>query len=367
MLAEWRNSGRVYVYYGSATGPPMTPSMEIVSPSPQADGSFGNSVAGAGDFDADGFADVAIGALREELGPSNAGRVYYFGGSTSGLAPRPGVVIDSPTADRMGAFGHAVRSVGDLNGDGLVDIAIGAFQEDIGGLTDVGRAYVYAGSPAGLTTTPDVRLESVAPSDGGTFGWDLAGAHDIDGDGLSELVVSAAREQSGSTPAAGRGYVYSGNTVSFLLPTPAEADSPAPEDMGGFASAIASADVNGDGLSDLLICAQQEDVGGITDAGRLHVIYGGGSDLSIVDTVVSPSPGMLRNFCNAVAGIGDVNGDGFDDVAVGAWLEDFGGETAAGRVHLFLGGVDGIAGTPTSTVGSGMPQNFGGFGSRLGG
>ena len=362
------NAGRAYIYYGSSTGLPMDPSLTLESPNPDYAGAFGASIARAGDFNADGFSDVLIGAFREGIsGSSGAGRLYYFPGRADGIADAPSLTIDSVTPDPNGHFGYATRSAGDLDGDGYVDVVAGAFSEGIASVTEAGRAFIYPGSPAGPVDTPVVRLESPMPVVEGHFGWAVDATGDIDGDGFDDLLIAAPREATGPMPRAGRLHVYRGLAEAYVLETPfTTLDSPRPEDSGLAAGAIASGDFNGDGHNDVAVCAAQEDAGGITDAGRLHIYYGDGAGLAEPPyTVVSPSPGEYRAFCNSVGAFGDVNGDGFADLAVGAFYEDFGGETAAGRVHLFLGSGDGVSPSPTRSFGSEDPQNYGTFGGHL--
>ncbi len=147
------DEGRAYVFHGSATGLGATP--DWTAEGNQAGGGagagFGFSVACAGDVNGDGFSDVIIGANGHDNGQTDEGRAYVFHGSASGLAATPAWTVESNQA--FAYLGHSVATAGDVNNDGFSDVIVGVIYYD-GGATDEGRAQVYHGSALGLATTP---------------------------------------------------------------------------------------------------------------------------------------------------------------------------------------------------------------------
>jgi len=286
---------------------------------------LGRSVAGAGDFNGDGYDDVVVGAPNNDLAGADAGAAYVvFGG--------PGA-DDLPDLTLLGAaagdyFGFSAAGAGDVNGDGYDDVIVGAYSNDAGGAA-AGRAYVYFGG-ATPNAVADLTMTGAAASD--YLGFAVAGAGDVNHDGYADVVGGAYGNDAGGA-AAGRAYVYFGgaspNNVADLTLTGAAAS-----DWFGYAVAGAG-DVNGDPYDDVIVGAYYTDAGG-THAGRAYVYYGGTSPDATADlTFTGAAAGDF--FGRAVAGAGDVDGDGYGDVIVGAYLNDAGGADA-GRAYLFYGG-----------------------------
>jgi hypothetical protein len=156
---------------------------------------LGQSVASAGDVNGDGYADLGVGA------PSNSstGKVYVYHGSASGLIASANW---SAVGEDIGnIFGFSVATAGDVNGDGFSDLAVGG----PGYNGDTGKAYVYHGSPSGLSLTPD--WSAVGEANGNFFGESVASAGDVNGDGYSDLAVGAPQHNN----ATGKAYVYNGS------------------------------------------------------------------------------------------------------------------------------------------------------------
>jgi hypothetical protein len=319
------NTGAVRVYVGSAGGVLTPPAYRFYGPD-GADGTFGISVASAGDVNGDGFADLVAGADGVSF---NSGRAYVYLGSASGLGTTAATALIGP--DGMNAhFGYAVSSAGDVNGDGYGDVAIGSY-----GATGRGRVYVYLGGASGLPTTSATTL--VGP-DGlnGNFGWSLSSAGDVNGDGFGDLVVGAP----GASMSVGAFHVYLGS-ASGLGTTPT-ASFPGADASGRFGTSVSGArDVNGDGYSDVVAGAHAVD----TNTGRARVFLGGPSGLgtSAATTFVGPD-GPGGSFGTAVAVVPDVNGDGYAEVVIGAT----GVSSSAGRAYLYLGGPS-VSAVPTTT------------------
>jgi hypothetical protein len=250
--AKGANAGRAYIFFG---GPAMDDRPDVVLTGEAAGDAFGYAVAGAGDLNHDGFADLVVGAYQNDAGGIDAGRAYvYFGGPR--LLDRPNVVLTG--AAPGDAFGFSVAGAGDVNKDGFDDVVVGAYHNGAGG-KDAGRAYVYGGGKE-MSSSPIVVFTGDAAGD--AFGYAVAGAGDTNGDGYADVVVGAYGNDAGGS-AAGRAYVFLGG------PTPdATADwfitGEQTLDNLGFAVSGAG-DTDGDGFSDVVIGAPY------SDAGRVYV------------------------------------------------------------------------------------------------
>ncbi|HEX9658066.1 MAG TPA: integrin alpha, partial [Bacteroidota bacterium] len=286
---------------------------------------FGFSVASAGDVNGDGYSDIIIGAYLNDAGGTDAGRAYiYFGGAI--INNVADVILTGHAATDV--FGYSVAGAGDVNGDGYSDVIVGAYGSDSGAF-NAGRAYLFLGGSS-MNNVADVTFTGVAAND--NLGFSVAGAGDVNGDGYSDVIVAAHRNDAGGVD-AGRAYVYFGgssmdNTVDVTLTGAAAGDQ--------FGVSVASAgDVNGDGFADVIVGGFLNDTGG-ADAGRAYIFHGGGSMDNIADvTLTGAAAGDFFGF--SVASARDVNGDGYSDVIVGAYLNDAGGADA-GQAYLYLGG-----------------------------
>jgi hypothetical protein len=323
----------------------------LSSPNEEPYGQFGSSVSGAGDVNGDGCADIVVGAIQEDPGqsPYNSGRAYVFDGQTGTLLH----MLVSPNEETGGYFGKAVSGSGDVNGDGYDDVVVGAHGEDTGSSTSwTGRAYVFDGQTGNLLNS----LLSPNEEEYGYFGISVSGAGDVNGDGYDDVVVGASGEDPGSSPrAAGRAYVFDGQTGDPLHTL----ISPNEEVDGYFGRSVSgSGDVNGDGYDDVVVGADAEGPGSSPPfAGRAYVFDGQGGIL--LRTLVSPNEEFHGHFGGSVSDAGDVNGDGYDDVVVGAHGEDTGSSTSwVGRAYVF----DGETGNPLHTLASPNEESDGCFG-----
>jgi MYXO-CTERM domain-containing protein len=333
------NEGRAFVYFGSASGLSMAPAW--TAESDRAGANFGVSVASAGDVNGDGYGDVIVGAQAFENGQTQEGRAFVYFGSTSGLSTAPAWTAESDQAGAL--FGISVASAGDVNGDGYGDVIVGAYQFD-NGQTDEGRASVYFGSASGLSTAAAWTAESEQAAT--YFGISVASAGDVNGDGYGDVIVGAQAFENGQTQ-EGRTFVYFGS-ASGLSTAPgwmAESD----QANALFGNSVASAgDVNGDGFGDVIVGAPYFD-NGQTDEGRAFVYFGSALGLSTAAVWTAESEQAIARFGISVASAGDVNGDGYGDCIVGAYLFD-NGQTNEGRAFVYLGngqdGTQGVALTP---------------------
>jgi hypothetical protein len=332
------NRGRAYLYLGVVGG--LSPAPVLTMSGEYTGDLYGIAVSTAGDVNGDGYADVIVGA---SVGGTGTGRAYLYLGGSAGLSQTPVVTLTGEHVDD--AFGATVTSAGDVNDDGYGDIIVGAFQFPNGNST--GRAYVYMGWPGGLTVTPAVTLTGEFTGDG--FSIPVATAGDVNGDGYTDVIIGAPNNGS----VRGRAYVYLGGPGG-LGPTPALTLTG--EHAGyafGFGLATAG-DVNGDGYADVVVGAQG--YAGFGSTGRAYLFMGGPSGLSATPALTLTGEGNNDSFGNSVATAGDVNDDGYTDIIIGA--RNYSGGAGTGRACLFLGGPAGLSSTPALTLTGENSGNF---------
>jgi hypothetical protein len=344
-----QSEGRAYVYLGSANGLSLTADWTVESNQVFAD--FGWSVCGAGDVNGDGFDDVIVGAHFFDNGQSNEGRAYLYLGSAGGPSLVPDWTVESDQASA--AFGFSVAGAGDLNGDGFDDLVVGANRFDNGEM-DEGRAYVYLGSASGPSLVPDWTAESDQVN--ALFGSSVCGAGDVNGDGFDDLLVGAPFFENGELR-EGRAHLYLGSPGGPSLVPDWTVESDQVDAMLG-SSVSRAGDVNGDGFDDVIVGAPSFE-NGETGEGRAFVYLGSSSGPSLVPDWMAEGNSVGAEFGSAVSTASDIDGDGFDDLIIGArGFTDI--QSQEGRAYVYLGSSGGPLLSPGWSVKSNKSlANFG--------
>ena len=342
---------------------------------------FGFSVAVVGDMDGDGFADYAIGAPSDAAGGPAAGRVFVYRGGPAHAGEAAALVL---TGDPGDVLGYSLAAAGDLDGDGYSDLLIGAPAGTSANRQLPGRVLVIHGGPVFGARTPvsvagpaagwrfgaslaalghyqgasdlaigapqanaDAGLVAIFHGDptassvpfavlhgrqaGDEFGTSVAGAGHTRGTAFADLLVGAPFN-SDAMVWAGKAYLYLGGAPADTTPVRGYAGGHAGDFLGQAVAGVG--DLDGDGRDDFLAGAPGADVGALTDAGRVYVFRGAATPPAASGLTWSGRH-AYDEFGIAIAGIGDVNGDGRPDVGIGA--PNAADSLSTGEVQVFLG------------------------------
>ena len=323
------------------------------------DVSFGSGVSSIGDFNGDGVEDLVVGVDRDDTGGNNVGSVYILfmngtGNGTGGVSSFVHIgdnINGGPTLTAEDTFGFDVSSIGDLNGDGVEDIVVGAPGDDTGS-SNRGAVYILFMNTDG-TVSSSVKIAS--DTNGGPtlvssdkFGRSVTGIGDLNGDGVEDIAVGAIEDDTGGSDRGALHILFMNTTggVSSFVKIGSDTGVPTLTLNDRFGKSVSSiGDLNGDGVEDLVVAADRDDTGG-TDRGAVYILFmnttGNTSSTVKIASDTNGGPTLLDgdSFGESVSGIGDLNGDGVRDIAVGAGRDDTGG-TSRGALYILFMNIDG--------------------------
>ena len=346
------------------------------------DDAFGWSVAPIPDLDGDGVAELAVGATGDDDGPDDdAGAVWILFLNDEGRVKHhrkisPGVSGFNGSLNDFDEFGASLAVVGDLDNDGVPELAVGAPFDDDGSGDDLGAVWILFLNSDG-TVDREQKISAREGSFAGDlddfdlFGDSLEAIGDIDGDGVEDLAVGAPNDDDGNGDNTGAVWL-----LSLEVDGTVKAESKISKEAGGFdgnagpadrfgAALAAPGDIDGDGTNDLVVGAPFDDDGG-TDVGAVWILFldtdGGVREYTKISDASGPEGGnrnVADRFGFSVTGIGDLNGDLIPDIAVGAPNDDDGGTDNGAVWTLFLNR-DG-----TAKGFAKISERFGGFSGEI--
>lgn len=332
------SAGAVYVFNGATLGSTTTVNDALAMIFGEDNKTLGQSIAMAGDVNADGYDDIIFSTQYGDHGAiTNTGTVYIFSGkdlnAASTLASAFSTIYGTADGDSLG---NTVSGIGDFNNDGYADVAACAIKANN---NFRGDAYIFSGSDLQPTMTATQAMAKMSgAADHDAFGDSIASIGDVNDDGFGDFIVGASSVAVGGNLSAGKAYIFSGQTMSSsstigdAISTIVNATPKADALFGS--SSSGAGDVNGDGAPDFI-------VGANSDNGDPGFVYAfSGKDLQSTMTTANAFAAITGaavddGFGSPAVGIGDVNGDGFDDVGIGSCCTGAGNDE--GAAYIFSG------------------------------
>ena len=362
------SSGSAFIFFGRNPASQITLKADldadVIIDGQDANDFAGNSVASAGDFNGDGLDDVIIGAVaNDNNGVTHFGSAFIFFGRspTTQLKLRTeadaNIILNGQ--NELDFFGVIVSSAGDFNGDGLGDVIVSAQGDDNNGLPESGSVFIFFGqnptSQITLTADADANVIIDSPTSNDQFGRATTSAGDFNGDGLGDVLITTFADNGNGINSAGRGYIYFGQNpasqIQFMADVGANIILEGQIENGIFGSNAASTgDFNGDGLDDVIVGQFDSHDGQISTAGSTFIFFGRETSSQLIlqadinaeiimdGTNPGDQFGASASPGSGTASAGDFNGDGLDDVIIGAFGHDNGTPGSnVGRAYVFFG------------------------------
>src|SRR5262245_5231931 len=327
---------------------------------------FGRSIVNLGDMDGDGVTDILVGAHTDDDGGLDKGSVYILFMHSNGFAKEWRKISDlegdfGGRLRKGDQFGRAAANLGDLDGDGVIDLAVSSNYDDDGG-TNKGAVYI-------LFLNPDATVKSsqkISSTQGGLpvplsihdeFGRSITNLGDLDGDGVTDILVGTPEDDEGGTNTGALHVLFlnpNGTVKAYhRIGKRSEGLAIKPTDWFGFSSASLG-DFDGDGVTDVVVGAVLDDDGGVNQ-GSIWILMlnpdGSVKEKHEIDELEGGFTAQMDDidqFGTSVANLGDLDGDGVTDIAVGAVKDDDGG--TPGFVDADVGAVYVLFMNPDATV-----------------
>jgi len=344
-------AGQTYLILGKAIGWSMDVNISNADASFTGNGArvtSGFEVSGVGDVNGDEYNDFIIGSHGDDEGAEDAGQTYLIFGRASGWA------MDTNLTEANASFlgeekddrsGYTISGAGDVNGDGFDDFLIASHNNGDGGVS-AGQVYLIMGKATGWAMDTDLSnadASFLGETRGNYAGWGLSGAGDVNGDGYDDFIIGAYYNDEGANN-GGQTYLILGKSKGWRMDTDLSfADASFlgehSNDVSGW-TVSGAGDVNGDDYDDFLIGAQRCSDGG-TYAGQTYLILGRAKGWSMDSGLSNANASFwgeakLDSSGFALSDAGDVNGDGFDDFMIGAYVNQEAG-IQTGQTYLILG------------------------------